>query len=437
MSENFTSQTLTSFDPPGFPVQDDKLTDKQKQQWSDTVSFWMDQEINAGYTDDQGVFQPLQAGKQGAEFNRTPLTQFFNGRVTPFDVSQEATSIEWKGFPRLVEIAHKSDKHRWADADANRDRHDEYLEWTVKKDEHGHIVSVTFTCEGPEYWDFLATHDKDKLLSIYKACNPEYADQIKLDDMFDSDGKYNPYNPWNGIKNLKDPAGKDPSKGFVTTNPGCIMHLAQANNTLGAEVDIAAQATVVREDSDGNQITDKTKLCNCSKYGQPKRHSDPEIGVKINGLASDGNRVSIANPVGIYMNSFDSNSFKLDDGSGVNKPVPAGTFTWVRGDIRKNMGLRLHIEVPKSTMGTGTKEGQQLTVHDIVDEKKRKIEYGGQFADHIQMCVNGVTISGDEPAPAQLCPCGKPPSDGDSRVAMMKASAPGTHHGLPLIKTRY
>lgn len=39
---------------------------------------------------------------------------------------------------------------RWKDADANRDLHDEYLEWTVKKNEDGDITSVTFTCEGPE-----------------------------------------------------------------------------------------------------------------------------------------------------------------------------------------------------------------------------------------------------------------------------------------------
>jgi hypothetical protein len=141
------------------------------------------------------------------------------------------------------------------------------------------------------------------------------------------------------------------------------------------------------------------------------------------------------------MYSFESKKFKLEDGSGELKPVPAGTFTWVRGDIRKHMGLRLHIEVPKGTMGTGDKEGKQLTVFDIVDGKEQNIIYGGQFADAIMMCVNGVTISGGEPAPAEPCPCGsKAPDDGRSRVAMM-ATASGKEKGvqgrLPLIKTRY
>ncbi|UPK94032.1 hypothetical protein LCI18_004967 [Fusarium solani-melongenae] len=440
MSEGFTAETITSFDPPGFPIQDDKLTDQQKQEWSDTISSWMNEEINAGYTDEDNVFHPLQAAtKKGAVFNRTPLAQFFNGRLTPFNVSQKPTPISWSGFPRLVEIKWPKKHEQWEHADANRDLHDEYLEWTVKKNDKGRITSVTFTCEGPEYWEFLAKHDKDKLLSLYQACNPEYADRMKVGDFFDSDGNYNPFNQWNGIKNLKDP--KNPREGFVTTNPGCIMHLAQVNNTLGAEVDIAAQATVIRKDEDGNDITDKTKLCNCSSYGQAQRHSDPQIGIMINGLARAGNKVSIANPVGIYMNTFDSNSFKLDDGSGDLKPVPSGTFTWVRGNINKHMGLRLHIEVPKGVMGTEDKEGQQLTVHDIVDKHGKHIKYGGQFAEEIRMCVNGVTISGGEPAPAEPCPCGsKAPDDGRSRVAMMATASvkeKGVQGRLPLIKTRY
>ena len=92
--------------------------------------------------------------------------------------------------------------------------------------------------------------------------------------MFAADGSYEPYNKWNGV--LSTTPG-DPGGGLTTVNPGCIMHLAQVNNTLGAEIDIAAQATVLRKDSGGNPITDQTKLCNCSKYGNPSRNSDPLV----------------------------------------------------------------------------------------------------------------------------------------------------------------
>lgn len=35
-------------------------------------------------------------------------------------------------------------------ADASRDVQDEYLEWSVLRDNEKKIISVTFTCEGPE-----------------------------------------------------------------------------------------------------------------------------------------------------------------------------------------------------------------------------------------------------------------------------------------------
>jgi hypothetical protein len=59
------------------------------------------------------------------------------------------------------------------------------------------------------------------------------------------------------------------------------MHLAQVNNTLGAEIDIAAQATVLRKNPSGQLITNETTLCNCSKYGNPDRNSDPKVSLLL------------------------------------------------------------------------------------------------------------------------------------------------------------
>lgn len=46
-------------------------------------------------------------------------------------------------------------------ADASRDVQDEYLEWSVIRDNEKKIISVTFTCEGPEVGDTLP-HVYDK-----------------------------------------------------------------------------------------------------------------------------------------------------------------------------------------------------------------------------------------------------------------------------------
>jgi hypothetical protein len=111
--------------------------------------------------------------------------------------------------------------------------------------------------------------------------------------------------------------------------------------------------------------------------------------------------------VAIYIMDFDTSSFQLDvDGTGQDlQPIPDGTFNWVRGNIDQKMGLRLRVQIPPGTMGTGDNAGRQLTVSDIFDNSTNKyIEYGGQFADYITMGVGAVTISSGSPTPAQFCP---------------------------------
>ncbi|TFA99040.1 hypothetical protein CCMA1212_009082 [Trichoderma ghanense] len=422
-----TIRTLAVFRAPGYPYQDDKLTAGQTGVWSDIIDTWMTEEINAEYRDDDGNMHPLpRPRKRGCDGKpRTKLKQFFNGRITPYNVGQKPTPITWIGFPRLIQKETNTDQERWKEADAHRDRQDEYLEWTVKRDEDGRILSVTFTCEGPEYWAFLAEYAPKKMFAMYQSCNPEFASQMKQEDLFDSNGKYEPYNKWNGVVR-SDPKSAD---NLITTNPGCIMHLAQKNNTLSAEIDIAAQGTVIRKRDDGTIISDPVELCNCSAYGNPTRNSDPKIGSMINSLVVKGAKVSIADPVAIYMREFAASKFMLDvDGTGENlQPVPAGTFTWVRGDIKKYMGLRLHIQVPDGVVGTDGNEGRQLTVSDLVDtSNSQNVLYGAQFADYITMSVNGVVIPGGEPEPAQECPCKcKTEANGDAETVSMMASSAG------------
>lgn len=43
---------------------------------------------------------------------------------------------------------------------------DEYCEWSVTKNDSGKITRVTFTCEGPEYWEYLARTQPETLLQV-------------------------------------------------------------------------------------------------------------------------------------------------------------------------------------------------------------------------------------------------------------------------------
>jgi hypothetical protein len=135
-------KTLPQFSPPAY------LTDIKQENakaWSDTISGWMDDEI-AGHVP-----------------GRTPLKQFFNGTVTAYDQSADHVNITWFGFPKKVTKFRKrlnpqadsmkvtgNDEQRWKKAESTRNVQDEYLEWSVLRDEASSITSVTFTCEGPE-----------------------------------------------------------------------------------------------------------------------------------------------------------------------------------------------------------------------------------------------------------------------------------------------
>ena len=133
----------------------------------------------------------------------------------------------------------------------------------------------------------------------------------------------------------------------------------------------------------------------------------------------------VADPVALYIHSFDTSSFSLDTG-GTTDPadpknlikIPPGVFNWQRGDITKNQGLRLQVTIPSTVTG---KNGQALNVSNIWDRSSKKhIKYGAQFTDHITMSVSAVTI----PAPvANPVSCYNPSAAADASVAVVAGSA--------------
>lgn len=103
-------------------------------------------------------------------------------------------------------------------------------------------------------------------MRLYQDLNPEFRSQITQEDLFTTHAndteqmEYRPQNRWNS-----------------STTSGTIAHLIQRNNTLTAELDIAAQATVLRKDSNNKVITNPDQLIRCSEYGDPDRNSDPHV----------------------------------------------------------------------------------------------------------------------------------------------------------------
>ena len=110
------------------------------------------------------------------------------------------------------------------------------------------------------------------------------------------------------------------------------MHLTHPANTLEAEINIAAQATILRA-RQGQVLTDQDDLIRCAGYGAPGRASDPTIGGNVNALARQGASITLTNPVGLYIDSLNTTGWVTPDGTS------ASTFwTIVRG--APGLGLR-------------------------------------------------------------------------------------------------
>jgi hypothetical protein len=333
------------FDPPALL---DDLDDARKQNWSDGISNLFDQEV-AG--DSEG-----------------PTPQFFNPLKKPLAADQTTRTICWTAFPNAVKTTAPSDRVRWRKSDGTRDLQDEYCEWSVARNTDGKIVRVTFTCEGPEYWEFLAANDQQKTLDLYqKFVSPA----VKLEDLYPGGTTYNPRNKWNS-----------------TTTDGA-MHLVQRNNTLSAEIDIVAKATIRRKPSD-HELTGEQELIACSGYGEATRNSDPHIGGQVNELARLGADITIANPVGLYFDGFyPTSDWATPDGSD-----PKDNWSIVRGPA--DMGVRAVYEVPS---------GKGFVVGDI-KIKGQTIDFGAQITDFIKMKVTGLAcrIGQINVPPKTTCP---------------------------------
>jgi hypothetical protein len=325
--------TLMKFDPPGFLGD---FNEQQKAAWSDFLSEQFDQAI---------LGRPDQLEFDG------PREQFFNPVKKDHGSDANEVDITWVAFPRNVEVTSVSDKQRWRRADSSRDLQDEYCEWSVDRDpETDKITRVTFTCEGPEYWSFLANTTPDVALALYRQfVSPD----VKEEDLFLANGRYNARNKWN-----------------ATTVNGA-MHLIQPNNTLTAEIELAAGSSVTRVVG-GKILTGEEELIRCGQYGGVDRHSDPHIGALVNSLTRQKADVTLANPVGLYFADLSVAGWKTPDDSD-----PKNYWKYFRGTEDKP--VRAVYEVPKE---------RGFVVGDITIQG-RTIDFAAQMADFINMKLTG------------------------------------------------
>jgi hypothetical protein len=378
------AQPITAYDPPGFLPDFDGVA-HQREQWSAAVSRWFDESINAQSAVLDG--QPCQYYNQlapdpprGPAFKQEIVWNAFPGTLRRRWGRTQALLVGDHLLPldqRMDEPAAYHETGQWADLFYRPQ--DEYCEWRVERDPKGRIVRVTFTSEPPEYWQALHgdtletdggellrfTGDPNRVLDLYR----EYVDpSVILEDLvcpvdllgaggqpLYRAGDYNPYNRWN-------------------TTHG-IMHLTHPSNTLQAEIRLGADATVLRT-REQRLVADSDTLIACAGYGGDNRCSDPTIGGSVNQLAALGYGVTLANPVGLYMDHLDMTGWEIH-----GEPIDADWFQVVRG--QPGLIERAVFEVPSD----------KGTVSDVRIAGEL-VRFGGQLAERMTVKLVGLAAIG-------------------------------------------
>lgn len=282
---------------------------------------------------------------------------------------------------------------------------DEYLEWHVVRDSAtGDVLRIDYTSEPPEYWEFLAANDPTLAVKIYgelvkdtvvkddlffpgdvycprifvaPGISPQYIEHVRLADQSIDDrerfeaGRYNPSNVWN-------------------TTRGAV-HLIQRNNTLFAEINLAANATkkFAARPTSGTPV-DRFTLTTCGAFGGVNRNSDPSIGEFVNTLALDDHRVMVSNPIGLFIAEVKLGMFRDPNG---NPVAEKEILTTVRGDWEDEPGrprvVRFSVHPP---------EGANYTL-DQCTFNGEALDTGGPIARETLIAVHGIAEPNDLDAP--------------------------------------
>jgi hypothetical protein len=354
---------LQRFNPPAFLDDFRRSSVDLYRIWDDTLTRWFAEAIVAAAKEYQEFGVPADQVR----------VQFFDPRE--MDPGRLAVkTVTWTGFPKKFRTwfapaarmaAYAAGDQVGCYAGIACRQTDEYVEWQTERDAMGKVTRVTFTCEGPEYWTMLAENDPDLAVSLYREL---VSPAVKKEELFlDPEcTRYNAHNKWNLWQG--------------------IVHLTHPANSLEAEVGLAATASMVRRNGSGQIITDTDALLAVAAWGSPFRASDPAIGGHVNVLTRLGLHVSLADPIGLYMDSLNTAGFETPDGT------PAGRFfTVVRGQDgsggREPMILRAVFSVPAE---------YGYTVGDIRIGGV-PIEYGGQLAEHLLMKLTAAAYAPEQP----------------------------------------
>jgi hypothetical protein len=210
------------------------------------------------------------------------------------------------------------------------------------------LIRAFFTTEVPSYFHLLARDDPKRLRDVYRE---SVSSEVDERDLIGPSGFYRERNPWN----LQG-----------------AMHMIQPNNTLDAAIILVAQSTIVRDGPDG-RLTNANDLIRCGVAADADRNSDPLIVSEVNTLARKRADITLADPVGLYLDGLQTAGWVAPDGAD-----PQTFWTITRGDA--DHAVRAEFAVA---------DGHEYTVSDITINGQR-ITSPSQIAEGIEVKVVGL-----------------------------------------------
>lgn len=323
--------------------------------------------------------------------NQPALTDYYNPRTTNVPKGAAVVPITWTAYPNRIkyEIPGAGRRKHWEYADNGvpdpnyyppgpRGWQDEYCEWSVTRNAEGQITKISFTSETREYWYALWDVAPNIVLRLYKQLVNE---QVKLEDLYLRDKSGNPIiDPQTGR-----PAYDELNQWNRTTSGGLAHLIGDFNFQYGAMF-LGAQSTILRKDEQGNPITDASQLVDWGSHATPNRNSDPFISARVNDLVRAGVKVTLKNPIGLYIQEPNFGTYELPF-TAPDDAKPSDYWKVIRGRKRQageNYDLILHAvyEVPAE---------HGFTVSDI-SIGGFPIEFGAQMAETLQVAVIGEGI---------------------------------------------
>ena len=258
-------------------------------------------------------------------------------------------AMTWMGLPRRRLLPDNRDNKRatYEDADIYDDRRhqDEYFEWRTERNANDKITRVTFVTEFRSYYRELWDIDPRLVVDLYRKILGTSA--VKKTHLQDSSGAYDIRNRWN-------------------TKDG-IVHYIHRINTLSAGVGLC-------KDGAGHDSVNQNNFEANPPYAKTTTSVDPRISYDVNMLVRKGLYVTLRDPIGFYIASWNNAGITKPNG----RPAPSDWWQIKRGE--PGLVQRLVYEVPAS-------EG--FVIGDLL-LGGRPIEFGSQLAEHITVVIHGL-----------------------------------------------